>query len=143
VLIENVIRNENAGNSQPAGPAAGWQWAIVGIGININQEKFPGDLQKAVSLKQITGKTWDLTLLAKELCDIIGKIFQQWSDKGFENIYERYLAALYKKDQRVKFKKGSRSFEAVVKTVSPVGRLVIQHAIEEELNFGEIEWLIP
>lgn len=148
MLIENVVRSGQSGKLQSGSLAFesqknAWQWAIVGIGININQEKFSGVLQKAVSLKQITGKNWDTVLLAKELCDIIGKNFMEWLDNGFGEIYNRYQSCLYKKGQLVKFKKGSRTFEAVVKTVSPVGQLVIQHAMEEELSFGEIEWLIP
>ena len=45
-----------------------WKNAIVGIGININQDDF-GELQsRAVSLKQITGKDHDPLSLAKLLC---------------------------------------------------------------------------
>ncbi|MDQ2864224.1 MAG: biotin--[acetyl-CoA-carboxylase] ligase [Bacteroidota bacterium] len=43
ILIENVIK----GNL--------WQWAIIGIGININQENFQQEEFNAISLKEITG----------------------------------------------------------------------------------------
>jgi hypothetical protein len=39
-------------------------------------------------------------------------------------------------------KKETRVFEALVKNVTPEGRLLVQHATEEEYNFGEIEWVI-
>ena len=38
--------------------------------------------------------------------------------------------------------KDNRVFEAIIKSVSPEGKLVVQHAIEEEFNFGEVEWVI-
>ena len=55
ILIENVIK----GNL--------WQWAVIGIGLNINQENFEKENLKAISLKQITGKNYDVIELAKEL----------------------------------------------------------------------------
>jgi BirA family transcriptional regulator, biotin operon repressor / biotin---[acetyl-CoA-carboxylase] ligase len=119
-----------------------WQWAIVGIGININQTHFPPGLANPVSLKQITGKNFDPLLLAKELCIILNNYFQQLVTEGFDAIYDQYLDHLYKKNEIVKLKKGSRVFESTIKTVLPTGKLVVQHSIEEEFDFGEVEWVI-
>ncbi|MFN1208770.1 biotin--[acetyl-CoA-carboxylase] ligase, partial [Enterococcus lactis] len=56
ILIENIINGQL------------WKWAVVGVGLNINQVQFLGDIEsKAVSLKQITGKTFDCFQLAQEL----------------------------------------------------------------------------
>jgi hypothetical protein len=41
-----------------------------------------------------------------------------------------------------RIKKDNRLFEAVIKSVSPTGQLIVQHAIEEKYSFGEIEWMI-
>jgi BirA family transcriptional regulator, biotin operon repressor / biotin---[acetyl-CoA-carboxylase] ligase len=148
ILIENVVRGqstvsnrESPDNHREPGSQL-WQWAVIGIGININQPEFPSGLEKAISLRQITGKKQDPMPLAKELCSILDKNFRLLCDRGFDEIYTRYQADLYKKDQPVRLKKGSRVFEATVKNVSPTGQLVVQHAIEEEFAHGEIEWLI-
>ena len=68
---------------------------------------------------------------------------------GFEKIYAAYLANLYKKNSTVKLsvrtpseKKDSRVFDATIKSVSPFGKLIVQHAIVEEFDFGEVEWVI-
>ena len=119
-----------------------WEWAIVGIGININQTFFPDDLPNPVSLKQITGKYFNVVELAKELCDHIEKYFRILVAEDFSGTHEHYVAHLYKKDSRVKLKKGNRVFEAMIKSVSPSGKLIVQHAIEEEFYFGEVEWMI-
>jgi BirA family transcriptional regulator, biotin operon repressor / biotin---[acetyl-CoA-carboxylase] ligase len=137
ILIENVI-----GSKKPE-YAASWLWAVVGIGININQVSFPEELRNPVSLKQITGKNFDPVTLAKELCSILDRNLKQLITKGFEDIYTSYLSHLYKKGELVKLKKDNRNFEAVIQSVSPIGELVIQHAIEESFRFGEIEWVIP
>ncbi|HEY6063618.1 MAG TPA: biotin--[acetyl-CoA-carboxylase] ligase [Chitinophagaceae bacterium] len=121
---------------------AQWQWSIIGIGININQTTFPDDLPNPVSLKQITGKNFDTIELAKELCGLLNKNFDELVNDGFEKIYAAYLGDLYKINSTVKLKKGNRIFEAIIKSVSPSGKLIVQHAIEEEFDFGEIKWVI-
>lgn len=138
VLIENIIGGINVEGNH----SSGWQWAIAGIGININQAKFPPGLTNPVSLRQITGKEYNPVALAKELYEHIDQNWKKLEKKGFEEIYSRYLNRLYKKDQFVKFKKGNRIFEATIKKVSEDGLLVVQHAMEEEFRTGEIEWII-
>lgn len=139
ILIENVIGGQlAAGNQQPGN----WKWAVAGVGVNINQTVFPKEIKNPVSLKQITGKQHDPVQLAKEYCNILDKNFTELITNGFEGIYTIYIDHLYKKDQIVKFKNGPRVFNALVKNVSESGNLILQHAIEEEFGFGEVEWLI-
>lgn len=133
ILIENIV------SGQP--DADNWQWAIAGIGININQIHFPDELRNPISLKQITGKDFDTVEMAKELCDYIEKYFKSVIDGNFKEIHSHYINHLYKKNEKVKLKKDTRVFEAVIKTVAPSGKLIIQHGIEEEFDFGELEWL--
>ncbi len=56
ILIENVLQ----GNV--------WRFSIAGMGLNINQTTYPADVPNPVSLKQITGKRYDVINCAKELC---------------------------------------------------------------------------
>lgn len=156
VLIESIVGSRESGvnsrqstvNNLPTGQAgpqavsSNWEWAFVGIGININQTSFPDDLPNPVSLKQITGKNFDIVELAKELCELLNKNFDELVNDGFEKIYAAYLAHLYKKNITVRLKKDGRVFEARIKSVSPSGKLIVQHAIEEEFDFGEVEWVI-
>jgi len=134
ILIESVISSSENRLSK-------WDWAIAGIGININQVIFPDYLQNPVSLKQITGNDFDPSRLAKELWGEILSRFQQLTKNGVKDSYQNYLDHLYKKNERVKFKKNNRVFEAVVKSVTPEGNLLLHHSIEEEFTFGEIEWI--
>jgi BirA family biotin operon repressor/biotin-[acetyl-CoA-carboxylase] ligase len=142
ILIENIVRGSESGVESRKLEKSGWLWAIIGTGININQTVFNPDLPNPVSLKQITGKSFDPLVLAKELWSILNTYFQQLITEGFDSIYDQYLTHLYKKNERVKLKKESRVFEAVIKGVSPVGLLITQHSIEEEFNFGEVQWVI-
>ena len=134
ILIESVIRSSETGDSN-------WEWSIIGIGININQTTFPIYLPNPVSLKQITGKSFDTVSLAKEICDKVNQKFSELLADGFEKIYAQYLTHLYKINSTVKLKKDNRVFEAKIKGVTPTGRLIVYHSIEEEFEFGDIEWV--
>jgi BirA family transcriptional regulator, biotin operon repressor / biotin---[acetyl-CoA-carboxylase] ligase len=144
ILIENIIGGQKS-QIATVDPrvSSQWLWAVVGVGININQELFSGELKNPVSLKQITAREFSPVQMANELCVVLDNKFNQLIRSGFDVIYSSYLSFLYKKDEMVKLKKGSRVFEATIKTVSFGGKLIVQHAIEEEFDFGEIEWVIP
>jgi BirA family biotin operon repressor/biotin-[acetyl-CoA-carboxylase] ligase len=118
------------------------KWAIIGIGININQTTFPAEIRNPVSLKQITGKEFDTIELAKELCGILEKKYTQLNTQGFDGIYEYYQEHLYKKNGKVRLKKNNRVFDGILKGVTKKGRLIVQHAIEEEFDFGKVEWVL-
>lgn len=142
ILIESVVGIRESGvGSLPTGQAS-WEWSIIGIGININQTFFPGYLPNPVSLKQITGNDFKVVQLSKELCHFIQNRFAELINNGFNNIYHLYNQHLYKKNEPVNLKKGTRVFEAVIKAVTPSGRLLVQHSIEEEFDFGDVEWVI-
>jgi BirA family transcriptional regulator, biotin operon repressor / biotin---[acetyl-CoA-carboxylase] ligase len=140
VLIENVVGSQVPG-VQISGSGK-WKWAVVGIGININQTVFDPGLPNPVSLKHITGKNYEPVELAKELCSIIEKNYQTLIAGNFEPLFNNYLTHLYKKDEKVKLKKGNRTFETTIKGVSETGQLITQHSIEERFEFGEVEWVV-
>lgn len=144
ILIESVIRSRESeiANSYDTTKPATWEWAIIGIGINISQTFFSPHLPNPVSLKQITGKNFIPTMLAIELHKKIIHTLIDFSINGFENIYAEYQEILYKKNEFVKLKKDNRVFEACIKAVSPYGKLIVEHSLEEEFDFGEVEWLI-
>lgn len=145
ILIENIIggKTSQTRTANEDSSYGEWQWAIAGIGINLNQKFFPEDLKNPVSLRQITSKNHDPAGLAQELCQLIDLFFKQLVSKGFDGLYQEYLSNLYKRDQIIKLKKGTRVFDALIKSVLPNGRLVIEHGIEETLDLGEIEWILP
>ena len=138
-----VVRESGAGlqtiDSQLM-TAQSWQWAIVGMGININQTVFPENIRNAVSLKQITGKDWSVIELAQELCTHTLNRYDQLL--AGNNPLQEYNNQLFKKGQTAVFKKGSRIFEAKVKEVDMAGDLVLITASEEHFSFGEVEWVL-
>ncbi len=130
VLIENVFHGKK------------WKWAIVGIGININQVSFDKAIKNPVSLKQITGKEFDTVALAKELYTLLMKKIQELSTRSFDKILEDYNTHLYKLNKNVLLKIENSIFETVIKTVSAEGKLLTVDSTDREFDFGEVEWVL-
>lgn len=64
---------------------------VIGIGINVNQTVFPDDItQKAVSLKQITGKDVDLTNLLLEVVFSFDKNMFMIESQSFDEIFRKW-----------------------------------------------------
>ena len=130
VLIENVFHGKK------------WKWAIAGVGININQTDFDKSIQNPVSLKQITGKEFDIVVLAKELYALLMKNISELNAKSSEKILEDYNKHLYKLNNNVVLKKDNINFNTVIKAVSPEGRLLTADAVDRQFDFGEVEWVL-
>ena len=143
ILIESVAGNKLSDSENLPADNQGsgtWKWSVIGIGVNLNQTSFPADLINPVSLKQITGKSFETVSMARELYSCISSRLLQLKKEGFANIYNDYNSHLYKRNETVKLKKDTRVFEAIIKSVSQSGRLIVEHGIEEEFDFGQIEW---
>ena len=130
ILIENMVKSDR------------WSKAIIGMGININQTAFDTIEGKPVSLKQITGKSFDPISLAKELCQHLENRFLVLENKPFDQLLSAYNDQLYKKDELVPFKRNNILFQAKVNGVDKDGHLLIMHGVEERIRFGEITWLL-
>jgi len=131
ILIENSFR----------GPI--WQWSIAGMGVNINQTEFGTGLQKAVSLKQMTGKTFQVPALAKELCSHIEAALQMVVDKGPDTLLALYNNALYKKGEQVQLDIEGQKITATICRVLSNGHLEIEteNGSKQSHALGAIKWL--
>ena len=126
----------------PYSSISAWKWAVVGIGININQVIFPDNIPNPVSLKQITGKDYDPVMLAKELCGNIELWFNKLQSEPFEPILQYYNQYLYKKNCTVKLRKGNIAFECTIEKVDDQGYLHISGASTDKFSFGEVQWIV-
>lgn len=130
ILIENVFKGKN------------WNWAVIGIGININETQFSANTINAVSLKQITGKEYEIIALAKELYENIMQRYEYLQTGNFKAILEEYNEYLFKKNCTVLLKKDNARFETRIKKVNEYGQLVTEDKMERGFNWGEVEWVL-
>lgn len=132
ILIENILQGSE------------WKYAIIGIGMNINQTDFPSILANPVSLKQITGRTFKPIDLATELCTKIEKRWRQVLDGAFDEILQQYNAVLYKANEIVVFKKDQVTLSGTVRGVNKNGDLILGRREEDNIaiRFGEWKWIL-
>jgi BirA family biotin operon repressor/biotin-[acetyl-CoA-carboxylase] ligase len=129
ILIENSFRGDR------------WAFAIVGIGININQTEFQAAARNPISLRQITGKSYDPVQLARELGGCLERRYREL-EAGISGPVAQYNTRLYRLGQEVRLRKGNAAFDTVITGVSAQGQLLTNDVLEREFSFGEVEWII-
>ena len=103
---------------------------IVGIGINVNQERFLSDAPNPVSLINITGHEHDLDALLRRVCsrieELVGSLGE---DKARADLHQRYMEALYRNDgqQHPYEDAAGNRFMASVADIAPDGTLTLLH----------------
>ncbi|MDC7998527.1 biotin--[acetyl-CoA-carboxylase] ligase [Gilvibacter sediminis] len=96
---------------------------VIGFGLNVNND-LPEELPRANSLKQITGKVYDLEELAMRIAGQIYTYFDDFRVVDQLQWYEQYLNALFKGGQAASFRIANGApFTALVKGVTPEGDL--------------------
>ncbi len=128
ILIENVFRGKE------------WKFAVVGIGLNINQVKFPYTVKNPVSMRQITGKTFDVVAMAKILCALLDNWYQKIVEEKFEEIINAYNSVLYKLNEQVTFKQDETLMRAIISGVDNNGALIINTPERNTITHGSWEW---
>ena len=126
ILIENVLR----GNQ--------WSYSIVGIGLNINQLRFPETLKNPVSLKMVTGIHYNTLELVPALSESVEAAFQNFSDPN-NNPLDHYNRRLFRINETVNFNKDGQVFQARVLGVNDQGQLETSVG---PFAHGELEWIL-
>lgn len=109
--------------------------AIVGIGLNINQEKFISDAPNPVSLKNLTGETYDLSLSLSDLCTCLNRRYRSLISGNFTKLRQDYDQLLYLKGVWANFREQHSAFEGKILGLEEDGRLKIETRQGEERGF--------
>ena len=81
ILIENLVRGKE------------WTWAVIGIGMNINQTAFSSAAVNSVSsnpisLQEISNQSWDVKKMQQHLSEALTTAIQNWLTEGDEKTIE-------------------------------------------------------
>jgi BirA family biotin operon repressor/biotin-[acetyl-CoA-carboxylase] ligase len=131
MLIENMIQAGQIKN------------AVIGIGLNINEEVFPESLPNAISVKQILHADYDLKTLLSDICRRIEAYYLNLKAGKTSFIREAYLAQLYWLNEKRSFKAHNTIFDGTIKNVRDNGLLMVKNDNGEEMEFSlkEIEFV--
>lgn len=128
ILIENLLSTSTV------------SWMIIGIGVNVQEERFPPGIENAISIYQITGRHYqksDLALLIRDL------IFQEMESNA-KNILDNYNEHLFGKGLDFHFQQEQEMRKGKVQGVDQKGRLLILGEDRETSAYSshEIKWII-
>lgn len=74
-------------------------YSVIGVGIDVNQTRFISDAPNPVSMSQITGKTYDLSLLEEEIADIVERRLEGISNPDYRlKLHDDFMKNLWRGD---------------------------------------------
>jgi BirA family biotin operon repressor/biotin-[acetyl-CoA-carboxylase] ligase len=128
ILIENTFMGSKINSS------------IIGIGINVNQEKFDEQFN-ATSLKKIAEKSFDLMPLLINVCKALEKYYLCLHENNFKVIDELYIKSLFGLNENKKYNYHGKLILARVTGINSNGllKLIAEENQLIECDFGEIE----
>jgi BirA family biotin operon repressor/biotin-[acetyl-CoA-carboxylase] ligase len=129
MLVENRLSGERIAAS------------VMGIGLNLNQITFPGELVNAVSLKQLTGRDYPLKETLEEL--LAGFDFPALdSPSGRDGLWENYQDSLFQQGRECLYRNllTGEEFRGTIKGATREGRLLMEDG--KTFSFKEIGYII-
>lgn len=142
ILIENAMIGQYV------------EYSIVGIGVNVHQMNWRSNAQNPISMKEITGREYDIEGLLNEwICSM-----KSWKNSKIEDLSSAYLQHLYRREGWHEYverevsiaptsiaEKGTKNtFLAEIVTVTEQGELVLrlQDNAEKKYHFKQIRFVI-
>lgn len=131
ILIENNIIKDKIKSS------------IIGIGLNLNQEKFDVEIPNPISVKIINKTDYNPVEKSKILGQIIIDYFKQYLQKEYEILKLDYLKSLYKYKLKSNFEDKNGTFKGKIIDIDNAGQLIIETEKSEirKYFFKEIKFV--
>lgn len=131
ILIENILHGNKI------------KHAIIGIGINVNQDNFPSDLSNVTSLKQALHQDYNLIQLLGEICSIIEARYLQLKAGKSDHLRNEYIDRLFLKDEWAMFSFDNQLQRAKIIDITALGQLVVETTQGKRIfNNREIGFII-
>ena len=119
-------------------------WSVVGIGINLNQTEFPGELMNATSVRRLTGRTVDPASFLETICrGLEGLLPRLETPEGRALLRSEYEKDLFRKDIPAAYRDlaTGREFTGVLRGITSEGLLRVEaEGRERTFGFKEISY---
>jgi BirA family biotin operon repressor/biotin-[acetyl-CoA-carboxylase] ligase len=129
ILIENLVGS------------SGWDYAVVGIGININQNQFASP--QATSLSLITGNSFPLEELFKLIIVHLDQAYIALKKVKKVVLTREYLQHLHLIEEWAVFKVGEEELEGKIIGLTEIGNLLLELPSGRQQSFGIKEISFP
>lgn len=131
ILIENFIKGSKL------------ECAIVGVGLNLNQEVFRSNAPNPVSLKQLSGKTYSIEAVLQRFLDTLDSLLAVLAAGRFGAVKASYLQRLLGRNEWRSYCAGGAAFEAKIVGIGEYGKLQLEtrQGDTKEFMFKEVEFV--
>lgn len=117
------------------------KFAVLGIGVNVNQTEFPGDLPNAWSLAMTAGRELDREGLIECCLNCLKEDYERYVQSGdLRQLRQEYEAHLVNLDQPVRVLSPAGEWTGVAKGINDSGDLIVLNDQGESVavNSGEV-----
>lgn len=118
--------------------------AVVGIGLNLNQDVFNSALPNPVSLRMLTGTDWEIITSAEEIHALFMEFYGKLESGALKEIDDAYYSLLYRRNEWALYREGDIRKEARIIGVGADGQLMLEDRSGNVTGyfFKEIEFVI-
>lgn len=120
ILVETTLQGEYIKN------------AVIGVGLNVNEDSFPENLTQACSFFSITNWYYNLESILNELIEQLDIQLSKLKLSNLDEIKEQYEAVLFGMGTKRYFRQNEKRFEGIVKGVNNEGQLLVE--VESEIK---------
>ncbi|SNR63300.1 BirA family transcriptional regulator, biotin operon repressor / biotin-[acetyl-CoA-carboxylase] ligase [Lutibacter agarilyticus] len=125
ILIENVLGRHAI------------KYAVIGVGLNVNQENFSNEIKNVTSLKKLAGEHIQRDELLIDLINSLKKYVKLVENQGFFDLKKEYIANLFKYEVPSMFEDYlGNQFLGKIIDISADGRLVVELENEKTRKFN-------
>lgn len=132
ILIENTLQGDRILDT------------VAGVGLDVNQEIFVSDAPNPISLKNITGRDYDLdTLLNDIIARFIGYMKLETPEQRAK-VDDLYRNRLYRRQGYHKFRDKNGEFSARIEGIRPDGCLMLLTSTGEHrtYEFKQVQFIL-
>jgi BirA family biotin operon repressor/biotin-[acetyl-CoA-carboxylase] ligase len=130
VLIENAIQ----GNQ--------FEWVVVGIGLNVNQQVFHSDVPNPVSLYELLKEDVSLNEVLSIFESQFARRYAQLQSGDYESLKHDYLASLYQYKEWKNYRSNNQDFRGRILGIDQYGFLRIETPDgEHSFDIKEVEYI--
>ncbi len=117
--------------------------SIIGIGLNVNQMQFQDWPTHPISLKQITGRDYELRPLLKQIAEgVVTKVKQLKADPA--SIEQEYLKRLFRYQTWAEYEVDGKMLRLLMTGIDTFGRLQLVDEAQQTYSFDvkEIKFVV-
>jgi len=130
ILIQNMLKGKTIKN------------AIVGIGLNVNQNVFDPSLPNPISMYSLTQEAYNIEDVKWKVCRHLQEYYHRLKNEGFAVLKNEYMESMYLLDSTFKFEVENDVIQGIIRGITDLGKLQLEiEGSVREFNFREIKYL--